>query len=296
MLSFILIILACAIVYYLYITLQEYFKNPLSAPVPPSPQYPTYAPQESSPYALDPLDRLKNSYVGSSIGMLGRVLEAGIGKNEQDRSTMSLLQQGIIEDFIKALCADMPKQEADVRSLFASYVPSKVLQHTILYEENTNPLATETLDSSTSDSIAKLARVFLDNTYGEYKKRLGFVSFLLLLAWSDRELNDREQDVILDIAAFLEIDNQDFNTLYENFESLKDYTLNQESIATYTKALQTESAQFMQATEDNPKAYQECYLAQIQKICAQARKKDQAPDLTLKKLWECESAYEALTA
>lgn len=40
----------------------------------------------------------------------------------------------------------------------------------------------------------------------------------MLLAYADGILDSKEKELFLDVGAFLQIDNQDFNELYDNFE------------------------------------------------------------------------------
>ncbi|WP_407380548.1 TerB family tellurite resistance protein, partial [Helicobacter sp.] len=134
-------------------------------------------------------------------------------------------------------------------------------------------------------SIAHLAGIFLDNTYGEYKKRLQFVELLLTLAWSDRELNHDEQDIILDIAAFLEIDNADFNALYESFEKLE--SSSDEAL----KAAKALEQLFSEQKEQDQASLQQVFFTHIQKLCANARKKDKPQATLLSTLLACEQAY-----
>ncbi|CAM3555448.1 TerB family tellurite resistance protein [Helicobacter sp. UBA3407] len=70
----------------------------------------------------------------------------------------------------------------------------------------------------TNESVESLTRSYATLTKGQYKSRLKLVEYLLALAYADGELGSEEREIILDVAAYLEIDNEDFNTLYDTFE------------------------------------------------------------------------------
>lgn len=71
---------------------------------------------------------------------------------------------------------------------------------------------------SSNKDIQTLAKSFLELSKGEYKKRLKVVEFCFALGYADGILNDETKEAILDVGAFLEIDNNDFNAIYEDFE------------------------------------------------------------------------------
>lgn len=288
--SILLLILAGVVVYYLYITLQEYLKNPTTIKPPAKEPSPTPYPLDSSPYtAQTPEQKLQNSYEGASITLLAYMLQAGVRKqakptSQQDssplESTFTPLQIGLVEEFVRSLSlhSTKPEYEQNLRALLTHYAPA----YTPAQAKQSS------LDFSTLEqpSIAHLAGIFLDNTYGEYKKRLQFVELLLTLAWSDRELNHDEQDIILDIAAFLEIDNADFNALYESFEALES-SPSDEAL----KAAKTLEQLFSEQKEQTQASLQQVFFAHIQKLCANARKKDKPQATLLPTLLACEQAY-----
>lgn len=288
--SILLLILAGVVVYYLYITLQEYLKNPTTIKPPTKEPSPTPYPLDSSPYtAQTPEQKLQNSYEGASITLLAYMLQAGVRKqakptNQQDpsqlESTFTPLQIGLVEEFVHSLSlhSTKPEYEQNLRALLTHYAPAYT----------TAQAKQSSLDFSTLEqpSIAHLAGIFLDNTYGEYKKRLQFVELLLTLAWSDRELNHDEQDIILDIAAFLEIDNADFNALYESFETLES-SPSDEAL----KAAKTLEQVLSEQKEQDQASLQQVFFTHIQKLCANARKKDKPQATLLPTLLACEQAY-----
>ncbi|MGX2971523.1 hypothetical protein [Helicobacter sp. T3_23-1059] len=327
MMSFLLLIIAGVVIYYLYNTLEEYLKNPHKPTTKPK-EAQEYEPPKDNPYSLPtPKDKLANSYAGASIGMLNTLLQAGINPSAK---SPSLLQTILINNFIKQLNLQ-DSQENMLRNMIKG-VDFSTLESS---QKNT---AQDSLDSNksldfsvtivTSDSkegdsiqidfpqdekpISALAQVFLDNTYGEYKKRLHFVGFALMLAWSDKELSEKEQDVILDIAAFLQLENAEFNELYESFElrfgntkeekesnkndksqapnkKAKSSIDSKELLDTYTKDLENEAKQ-------SEISLQIAYQNIAQKLYAKSQKNGEPQAELLEKLLVLDSAYSAKNA
>lgn len=73
-------------------------------------------------------------------------------------------------------------------------------------------------ETQSPEGVELLALEFTRLTKGEYKKRLKLVEFLLTLAYADGTLSEVEREIIIDIAAYLELDNEDFNRIYDEFE------------------------------------------------------------------------------
>lgn len=71
--------------------------------------------------------------------------------------------------------------------------------------------------NNTYEDLEDLTCSYANFTKGQYKRRLKLVEYMLSLAYADGNLGDSEREVILDVAAFLEIDNGDFNRLYDDF-------------------------------------------------------------------------------
>ena len=74
--------------------------------------------------------------------------------------------------------------------------------------------------NSSQDNLDDLARDFCDLTKGEYKKRLKVVEFLFALSYADGVLDEKEREKIIDVAAIFELNNDDFNKIYDDYESL----------------------------------------------------------------------------
>lgn len=280
MTSFILLVIAGVVVYYLYTTFEEYLKNPL-----PSPQKPQERQEYSikdNPYSLPtPQDKLKNSYAGASISMLNILLQAGISQK-----TPSLLQIVLLDNFIKNLHLQ-ESQETLLKQMLNGIDFSQIIS-----KKSQSP-ATST-DSKDSDTpISALAQMFLDNTYGEYKKRLHFVGFALTLAWSDRVLEEKEREVILDIAAFLQLENDEFNELYDSFENRFGKVASEVDkadtslVEQYKKELEAKQGQ---------SSLQEAYQSLIQKLYSKSQVANEPQAELLTKLLALESAYNAKNA
>lgn len=71
---------------------------------------------------------------------------------------------------------------------------------------------------SPKKDIQALCQNFVELSKGEYKKKLKVVEFCFALGYADGILNDETKEAILDVGAFLQIDNHDFNGIYDDFE------------------------------------------------------------------------------
>lgn len=282
MTSFILLVIAGVVVYYLYTTFEEYLKNPLPSPQKPQEKQ-DYSPKDN-PYSLPtPQDKLKNSYAGASVAMLNILLQAGISQKNP-----SLLQVVLLDNFIKNLHLQ-ESQETLLKQMLNGIDFSQIISK----KSTTQSPATST-DSKDSDTpISNLAQIFLDNTYGEYKKRLHFVGFALTLAWSDRVLEEKEREVILDIAAFLQLENDEFNELYDSFENRFGEVASEADkadtnlVEQYKKELEAKQEQ---------SSLQEAYQSLIQKLCSKSQAASEPQAEILAKLLALESAYNAKNA
>ncbi|QOQ98517.1 TerB family tellurite resistance protein [Helicobacter winghamensis] len=96
---------------------------------------------------------------------------------------------------------------------------------------------------TTTQSVEELTTRYAERTKGQYKNRLKLVEYMLSLAYADGKLGENEREIILDVAAYLEIENADFNALYDAFE--KFYANN-----TQTKSLQ-ESYRILGVSEED---------------------------------------------
>lgn len=268
--------IAGVVVYYLYTTFEEYLKNPL-----PSPQKPQEKQEYSikdNPYSLPtPQDKLKNSYAGASVAMLNILLQAGISQKNP-----SLLQVVLLDSFIKNLHLQ-ESQESILKQMLNGIDFSQIIS-----KKTTTPSPASTASKDSDTHISSLAQIFLDNTYGEYKKRLNFVGFALTLAWSDRVLEEKEREVILDIAAFLQLENDEFNELYDSFENRFGKAASEADKAD-TKLVEQYKKELEAKQEQS--SLQEAYQSLIQKLCSKSQAASEPQAELLVKLLALESAY-----
>ncbi len=177
----ILLIVAAVVLFYFYNTLKEYLKNPLN-PKTKTEEYDL----KNDPYLLvqsSPLDKFKQTQTGAYMRLL-KFLD--LQKNALDNALRSL--------FIHELEQPLNSEQQNLAK--------ELLNEPVGKKENFESLCQE----------------IADHTHGEYTKRLKLVEFLMLLAYADGILDSKEKELFLDVGAFLQIDNQDFNELYDNFE------------------------------------------------------------------------------
>lgn len=186
--EFVLLIIAGVVMYYLYISLQDYLKNPLRAEssqanIPKNDDMIDVDAQESEP---------GNAFLESELGSV-----LGIVKSLPNRSNISFIYDAVIAKVVD-----------DYYSLPYVNKNSNDRQNALnfLSEE------LEQLDG------AHLGKALLNATYGEYKKRLKIVEFILMLLYVDGEIDSKKRNFLLDIASELELDNSDFNALYNRYE------------------------------------------------------------------------------
>ncbi|BCZ17220.1 hypothetical protein NHP190003_05020 [Helicobacter sp. NHP19-003] len=180
MLEVVLIVGVAVVLIYLYYTLQEYLKNPLKNP-------PELKKQEFSPpetYVLPtPLETLKNSEAGLFAALMGV-----FSKHIKETPLSLALSQVFLQDLSQVFHKDLEPL-------------------TEIYQKDDRPL------EELCNALSSLA-------HGEYKKRVKWVELLFVLAYSDGALGSEEREALLDIGAFLGLENADFNQLYEGFGSL----------------------------------------------------------------------------
>ncbi|CAJ99866.1 TerB family tellurite resistance protein [Helicobacter acinonychis] len=177
----ILLIVAAIVLFYFYNTLKEYLKNPLNSKAKTE-EYDL----KDDPYLLvqsSPLDKFKQTQVGAYMRLL-KFLD--IQKNALDNALRTL--------FINELERSLNSEQQNLAK--------ELLNEPIDKKENFELLCEE----------------IASHTHGEYTKRLKLVEFLMLLAYADGILDSKEKELFLDVGAFLQIDNHDFNELYDNFE------------------------------------------------------------------------------
>lgn len=187
--EFILLLIGAGVAYFLYITLQDYLKNPLH------PQEftktPSANPMPRVSFVDDEKSRAYNKAKESEYGILSAILGVFC---RADGNTCEA-ERVLVEDMIDEMAKDSN---------------NKISKENLLEIYN---------DASPKD-LEQLCMDFNEKTKGEYKKRLKVVEFLFVLAYADNDFCEAEREMIIDIAAYFEIDNDDFNKIYDGFESL----------------------------------------------------------------------------
>lgn len=189
----ILFIIAAGIIFYLYKTFQVYLSNPIAPNDKDILQTQSQRPQQRQEIAPPtPKDKLKKSEYGILTRILGRLSYAD--------SNSCPLEQKLVQGLINDMSSD------------ADYPVSLFME---IYKE------------SASEDIRHLAELFAAETVAQYKKRLKVVEFMLALGYADGKLSNDEENCIIDVAATLEIENDDFNKLYDEFAAInKDQKVN----------------------------------------------------------------------
>lgn len=187
-----LLLIAGVVIYFLYNTLQDYLKNPIhkSSNNHFSRNEPEAIEFENPYQAISEGERARKSEFGILSAILGQVVWSD--------SKMCKLQKNLID----LMLMDMSNEAKNPKI-------SKDELEEILLEQKSPKYSLETL----CDEYVLL-------TKGEYKKRLKVIEFLFALAYADGELAQSEKECIIDVAAFFEITNEDFNAMHEAFEEL----------------------------------------------------------------------------
>lgn len=187
-----------------YVTFREYLYNPSSRPNV-GVQTPTDDVEFNDPYKnipsspiLDREEKIRNGESGIIIGLLGKIASVDGGVCELEREIVANLMEDIA-NHLQAQMATLPKEQ--IKAIL-------------------DGIFKEARESNTGyASVEKLATDFANISKGEYKRRLKLVEFLFIVAYADGRLATEEREVILDVAAYLEISNEDFNEIYDAFES-----------------------------------------------------------------------------
>lgn len=188
--EFLLLIIAGIVVYYLYISLQDYLKNPIKTKDPDSRTQKEEKFQD--PYRmLEPQDSM-SKYLSTELGAMQSLILA----IPSVKTNYLVCMAHCLGDWYRVhyIGFDFLKE-----------------QDQLLKEQANN------LDYQTS--IQSLSQA----TYAEYKKRLNFVGLILVMMYMDGRLDEKEREFLIDVAAQLSLENPDFNALYDEFEaSFKD--------------------------------------------------------------------------
>lgn len=182
----ILVAVALGVLYYLYITLKEYLSNETNQ------NRFMQAGMEGRNAEIPILelsfeDKVRKTEFGTLVGILGYIANAD--------GAICPLEKEVAKSMFDEMAQEMSKlgEKEELCKVFES-----------IFEEK-------------DKNIQELCERFCDLTKGEYKKKLKVVEFCFVLGYADGELNEATKEAIIDVAALLELDNQDFNDLYDDF-------------------------------------------------------------------------------
>lgn len=184
MTTLILFLIAGVVVFYLYNAFNEYLKNPITTREQEANNQQAEYNFKNDPYAEYQAKKIKATPEEIQIKLINEFL-----KTDSKDFMISITQENAIKGYIKSL--NIPSQQ-----------------------ENLNKLIGE----KNEQNLDSLAQQLNEATYGEYKKKLNFILFLFYLAFFEKDdLEENYKEKLIDIAAFLEIENDDFNKLYDSF-------------------------------------------------------------------------------
>ena len=183
--EFILLLIGAGVAYFLYVTLQDYLKNPLHQEIAqPKPRF-----EVAQIGQVSEQERAQNKIRESEYGILSAIL----GIFARSDGKMCEFERVLVEDMIDEMARDSKN--------------SKITKEALL----------EIYENGDERSLEQLCVDFSNATKGEYKKRLKVVEVLFVLAYADGEFDKNEEAMLIDVAAFFELDNEDFNKLYDEF-------------------------------------------------------------------------------
>lgn len=186
-----LLVIAGIVLYMLYTSFSDYMKNPYKLPSQDIDGFKNeYKPQDNPYIQLTDEDRIKKT----EFGILAQIL-AFIAKSD---GKVCALERELLND----LFDDMAKELNEYND----------------YKDALGSLQKIFDEVGANADLDALANAFVEATKGEYKKRVKVVEFLFALAYSDGVLDESEREKIIDVAAIFELNNDDFNKIYDDFE------------------------------------------------------------------------------
>lgn len=180
-----LLIIAGVVLYMLYNSFTDYMKNPYKAQQQEDAEY---KPSDNPYTEITNEDRIRKN----EFGILTQIL-AHIAKSD---GRVCKLEKELINDILD----DIANELQDFKNA----------------RESLDIIFNEAMKNSNLD---ELANAFVDATKGEYKKRVKVIEFLFTLAYADGSLDEVEREKIIDVAAIFELNNDDFNRIYDDFEN-----------------------------------------------------------------------------
>lgn len=251
-----LLIVAGVVLYYLYNGFQDYMKNPYKKDQDDG--YKAEYNIEESPYVQETVEmKIKKTEFGVLAGILHCI--AGIdGK-------ICKLEKELVNDILDDIAMELSDFK-DARGILQD-----------IFDNN-------------KDSLDDLAETFASLTKGEYKKRLKVVEFLFALAYADGSLDEDEREKIIDVAAIFELNNDDFNKLYDDFENEYAKNVTMDS----NRALEILGLNENYTIEDLDNSYSQKVKANKQNILLNKNLNKNFKDVSLPVLRDIDEAYKIL--
>lgn len=180
-----LLIIAGVVLYMLYNSFTDYMKNPYKIQQQEEVEY---KPSDNPYTEITNEDKIRKN----EFGILTQIL-AHIAKSD---GKVCKLEKELLDDILDNLANEL-QDFKDAR-------------------ESLDIIFNEAVKNSNLD---ELANAFAEATKGEYKKRVKVIEFLFTLAYADGSLDEVEREKIIDVAAIFELNNDDFNRIYDDFEN-----------------------------------------------------------------------------
>lgn len=191
----ILLLITIVIIAIAFINFKDYLSNPqkrqqFQTTIQDNQIHEEFQEYEDPYKNLSKENKIKKSQYGVMVGLLAKLAQSD-GK-------ICELEKELIENTIEDIAQSLTLQSAMNQK-------EEILE--ILHS----------IFQNTTESVEELSQAYADLTKGQYKSRLKLVEYLLALAYADKVLSENEREVILDVAAYLEIENDDFNKMYDAF-------------------------------------------------------------------------------
>ena len=191
----ILLLITIVIIAIAFINFKDYLSNPqkrqqFQTTIQDNQTHEEFQEYEDPYKNLSKENKIKKSQYGVMVGLLAKLAQSDGKICELEKE----LIENTIEDIVQSLT-------------FQSAMNQKEEILEILHS----------IFQNTTESVEELSQAYADLTKGQYKSRLKLVEYLLALAYADKVLSENEREVILDVAAYLEIENDDFNKMYDAF-------------------------------------------------------------------------------
>lgn len=170
-------------------------------------------------------------------------------------------------------------------------VANQILMQSAMHQRDEILEILHAIFENTKEDIETLTYSYSNFTKGQYKRRLKLVEYMLALAYADGRLGDEEREVILDVAALLEIENNDFNRMYDEFS---EYYSHEARDIDVVRAYEILGLEYDTKIEDIKKKYKELVKQHHPDILQHKELDSSIIESSTKKLQEINGAYEVL--